>query len=152
MPAQAAHRVQQVLFIDDVVGRSCDPSASMPPILCGDFNAEPMSDEIRFLTARAVIDGRSTYFQDAWAIVHDGRGVTWDPANDLAAGANEPPARIDYVFVGEASHRPDRAGRVVNAALVFNQPRTGTFASDHYGLCVDIAWPTRPATPNERSR
>ena len=91
MPAQAAHRVQQVLFIDDAVGRSCDPSASMPPILCGDFNAEPMSDEIRFLTAKAVINGRSTYFQDAWAIVHDGGGITWDPANDLAAGANEPP-------------------------------------------------------------
>src|SRR4029077_18361949 len=35
----AAHRVRQVLFIDDVVGRTCDPSASMPPILCGDFNA-----------------------------------------------------------------------------------------------------------------
>ena len=150
MPAQAAHRVQQVLFIDDAVGRSCDPSASMPPILCGDFNAEPMSDEIRFLTAKAVIDGHSTYFQDAWAVVHDGGGITWDPANDLAAGANEPPQRIDYVFVGEASHRPDSAGRVLNVSLVFNEPRTGTFASDHYGLCVDIAWPTRPSTPNDR--
>jgi endonuclease/exonuclease/phosphatase family metal-dependent hydrolase len=61
MPAQTAHRVPQVLFIDDAVGRSCDPSASMPPIVCGDFNAEPMSDEIRFLTAKAVIDGHSTY-------------------------------------------------------------------------------------------
>jgi endonuclease/exonuclease/phosphatase family metal-dependent hydrolase len=149
-PAQAAHRVRQVLFIDDAVGRSCDPSASMPPILCGDFNAEPMSDEIRFLTAKAVIDGRSTYFQDAWAIVHDGGGITWDPTNDLAAGANEPPARIDYVFVGEAYLRPDCAGRVLNAALVFEEPRTGTFASDHFGLCVDIAWPTRPSTPNHR--
>ena len=144
MPAQAAHRVQQVLFIDDAVGRTCDPSASMPPILCGDFNAEPMSDEIRFLTAKAVINGRSTYFQDAWAIVHDGGGVTWDPANDLAAGANEPPARIDYVFVGESYRRPDDAGRVLNASLAFNEPRTGTYASDHYGLCADIAWPTRP--------
>jgi endonuclease/exonuclease/phosphatase family metal-dependent hydrolase len=58
--------------------------------------------------------------------------------------------RIDYVFVGEASHRPDSAGRVLNASLVFNEPRTGTFASDHYGLCVDIAWPTRPSTTNQR--
>jgi len=152
MPAQAAHRVQQVLFIDDAVGRSCDPAAAMPPVLCGDFNAEPMSDEVRFLTAKAVIDGRSTFFQDAWAVVHDGGGVTWDPANVLAAGANEPPQRIDYVFVGDASHHPDGAGRVVNASLVFNEPRTGTFASDHYGICVDIAWPTRPSTPHERSR
>ena len=145
LAAQAAHRVRQVLFIDDAVGRTCDPSATMPPILCGDFNAEPMSDEIRFLTAKAVIDGRSTYFQDSWAIVHDGGGVTWDPANDLAAGSNEPPQRIDYVFVGEAYRRRDGAGRVLSASLVFHERRTGTFASDHYGLCVDIVWPTRPS-------
>ena len=150
LPAQAAHRVRQVLFIDDAVGRTCSPSATMPPILCGDFNAEPMSDEIRFLTAKAVIDGRSTYFQDSWAIVHDGGGVTWDPANDLAAGSNEPRQRIDYMFVGEAYRRPDGAGRVLSASLGFHEPRTGTFASDHYGLCVDIVWPTRPSIPNDR--
>jgi endonuclease/exonuclease/phosphatase family metal-dependent hydrolase len=144
-PAQAFHRVQQVLFIDDAVGRTCDPSSPLPPILCGDFNAEPTSDEIRFLTASAVIGGRSTYFQDAWAATHDGGGVTWDPANDLAAGANEPRRRIDYVFVGDASDRPGGAGRVTGASLVFDEPRTGTLASDHYGLCVDVAWPTRPA-------
>jgi len=150
LPGQAYHRVQQVLFIDDAIGRTCDPSSSMPPILCGDFNAEPTSDEIRFLTAKAVIDGRSTYFQDAWAVIHDRGGVTWDPANDLAAEANEPPQRIDYVFVGESYLRPDGAGRVMQASLAFNEPRTGTFASDHYGLSVEIAWPTRPSIPNHR--
>ena len=122
----------------------------MPPILCGDFNAEPMSDELRFLTAKAVIDGRSTHFQDSWPIVHDGGGVTWDPANDLAAGSNEPHQRIDYVFVGEAYRHPDGAGRVLSASLVFHEPRTGAFASDHYGLCVDIVWRTRPSIPNDR--
>jgi endonuclease/exonuclease/phosphatase family metal-dependent hydrolase len=69
----------------------------MPPIICGDFNAEPTSDEIRFLTANAVIEGRSTYFQDAWALMGGGRGVTWDPANEFNAESNEPPQRIDYV-------------------------------------------------------
>ena len=113
LAGQAFRRVQQVLFIDDAVGRTYDPSASMPPILCGDFNAEPMSDEIRFLTANAVIDGRSTYFQDAWAVIHDRGGVTQDPANDLYAEFNEPPKRIDYVFVGESYGRPDGAGRVL---------------------------------------
>jgi endonuclease/exonuclease/phosphatase family metal-dependent hydrolase len=80
---QAFHRVRQVLFIDDAIRRTCDPSSSMPPILCGDFNAEPPSDEIRYLTGNAVIDGRSTYFQDAWAVTHDRGGVTQDPANDF---------------------------------------------------------------------
>jgi endonuclease/exonuclease/phosphatase family metal-dependent hydrolase len=150
MPAQAAHRVQPVLFIDDAVGRDCDESASMPPILCGDFNAEPMSDEIRFLTAKAVIDGCSTYFQDAWAVVHDGGGITWGLANNLAARAHEPLVAHRLRVRRRASHRRHGAGRVLNAALVFNESRTGTLASDHYGFCVDIAWPTRPSTPNDR--
>jgi endonuclease/exonuclease/phosphatase family metal-dependent hydrolase len=149
-PRQAYHRVRQVVFIDDAIRRTCDPASSMPPTLCGDFNAEPTSDEIRFLTAKAVIDGRSTYFQDAWTAVHDRGGMTQDLANDLYAGLNIPPKRIDYVFVGETFLRPDGAGRVLRAGLAFNEPRTGTFASDHYGLSVDIVWPNRPSTPNHR--
>ena len=64
--------------------------------------------------------------------------------------SNEPPKRIDYVFVGESCLRPDGAGRVMRASLAFNERRTGTFASDHYGLSVDIVWPTRPSMPNDR--
>lgn len=145
MPAQAAHRVAQVLFIDEAIGRTCDPTSPLPPLLCGDFNAEPTSDEVRFLTSKAVINGRSTFFQDSWALLHDRGGITWDPANELAAGSNEPPARIDYVFVGESAYRPAGAGRVLTASLAFNESRTGILASDHYGLCVDVAWPLRPA-------
>ena len=148
LPAQAAHRVQQVLFIDDAVGRTCDPSSRCHRSFAAISTRSPTSDEIRFLTAKAVLDGRSTYFQDSWAVIHDRGGVTWDPANDLTAESNEPPQRIDYVFVGEAYLRPNGAGRVLSASLVFNTPRTGTFASDHYGLSVDVAWPTRPSMPN----
>jgi endonuclease/exonuclease/phosphatase family metal-dependent hydrolase len=143
-PQEAHHRVRQVLFIDDAVCRTYDWSSSMPAILCGDFNAEPMSDEIRFLTAQTVIDGRSTYFQDAWAVTHDDVGVTMDPANDLYTPINTPRKRIDYVFVGDPFLRPEGAGRVIAASLAFNVRRTGIFASDHYGLSVDVAWPTRP--------
>ena len=55
------------------------------------------------------------------------------------------PGRIDYIFVGDPAFREDGAGRVVNAELAFNEARTGVFASDHYGLRADIAWPTRPS-------
>ncbi len=144
LPAQAPCRVQQVLFIDDAVGRTHDPTSSMPPILCGDFNAQSTSDEIRFLTANTVIDGRTTYFQDAWAVLHDRGGVTFAPADDLYAESNELPQRIDYVFVGE-SYRPSGAGRVLSASVVFDSPKTGVLASDHYGLCVEVAWPTGPS-------
>jgi len=114
-----------VLFIDEAIRRTCDPSALMPPLLCGDFNAEPMSDEIRFLTAKAVIDGRSTYFQDAGAVMHDHGGVTHEPANDFQARLNVPPTRIDYVFVGSPFLRPDGAGRVLRAELAFQRAANG---------------------------
>ncbi len=144
-PHQAYHRVRQVLHLDEVVRGAVDPRGPMPPIVCGDFNAEPGSDEIRFLTSNAVIDGRSTYFQDAWAVTHFAEpGYTQDPANPQYASMNLPPKRIDYVFVGNPYRRPGGAGRVLGCELAFHEPRTGTLASDHYGLVVDVAWPTRP--------
>lgn len=144
-PQQAYHRVRQVLHLDEVIRRSVDPRSAMPPILCGDFNAEPASDEIRFLTSNAVIDGRSTYFQDAWAVVHGSEvGITQDPANPLYAPLNLPPKRIDYVFVGNPFRRPGGGGRVLGCELAFHEPITGTLASDHYGLVVDVVWPERP--------
>ncbi len=147
-PHQAYHRVRQVLHIDDVIRATVDPRAAMPPILCGDFNAEPTSDEIRFLTSNAVIDGRSTYFQDAWAVVRGNEvGWTQDPANPVYAAMNLPPKRIDYVFVGNPFRRPRGGGRIVRCELAFHEPRTGTHASDHYGLVVDITWPDRPGDP-----
>jgi hypothetical protein len=33
----------------------------------------------------------------------------------------------------------------LDAQLAFHEPLTGTLASDHSGLVVDIAWPARPA-------
>jgi hypothetical protein len=72
--------------------------------------------------------------------------VTFDPADDLVDESNELPQRVDYVFVGE-SHRPDRAGRILHASLAFDSPKTGVLARDHYGLSVEIAWPTRPSAP-----
>jgi len=51
-------RRQQVRFIDETVAAWRDPESSVPPILCGDFNAEPDSDEVRFLSGLTAIDGR----------------------------------------------------------------------------------------------
>ena len=91
---QTAQRVEQALFIDDAIARTCDPSAEMPPVLCGDFNADPVSDVIRFLTGNAAVKERSTYFQDAWGVVHGTGGVTWDPAgNPSQLRASEAAAR-----------------------------------------------------------
>ncbi len=143
-PAQAYHRVREVLFIDLTIRDRADPAAQMPAILCGDLNAEPESDEVRFLTSTAVLDGRSTYYQDAWKVAGPGGpGWTQDPANPYLAAMHLPRKRIDYVLVGDPFRRGG-AGVVERAELAFHEPITGTFASDHFGLVVDIAWPQRP--------
>jgi endonuclease/exonuclease/phosphatase family metal-dependent hydrolase len=145
-PAQAYQRVHQVVAIDDAIRERRDADAPLPPILCGDFNAKPGSDEMRFLTADAVVDGRSTYYQDAWHVLRPtDPGRTYDPlTNPQATVLNVAPQRIDYVLVGDPFLRPGGAGRILAVDLAFHEPLTRTLASDHYGLVVDIAWPQRP--------
>ena len=152
-PSHGLHRCAQVAAIDERVrllrggldslgkGRS-----SMPPILCGDFNAEPDSDEIRFLSSLTSLDGRTTFWQDSWRVAGDGTvGYTQDwRDNPIAASLNVHRKRIDYVFVGDPFLRPGSGGRVLQASLAFHEMRTGVMASDHRGLVVDILWPTRP--------
>lgn len=153
-PSWGLDRAAQVLAIDDhvravrgdrdevVLGQR---RAGMPPILCGDFNAEPDSDEIRFLCGFTALEGRTTFWQDAWRTVGDGPGFTQDwHVTRLARALNVHRKRIDYVFVGDPFLREGHAGRIETAALAFHEPLTGVHASDHVGLVVDITWPDRP--------
>lgn len=158
-PHHGPHRLRQVVAIDDLIratraergldrlGTSRD---AMPPILCGDFNAEPDSDEIRFLTSLAPVGERSTFYQDSWRIAGDGSaGFTNDWANNELAGLlNVHRKRIDYVFVGDPFLRPASGGRVLTSAVVLNDPTA--LASDHFGVMADIVWPTRPDRPATR--
>lgn len=144
-------RVRQVQAIAEHIQRleplAADPGwDSLPPVLMGDFNAEPDSDEIRFLRGLHTLDGQSVYFADAWSWAGDGGpGYTFDRANGFAARSNEPPRRIDYVFV----RGPDAwlRGEPLTARLAFVEPRSVTsegserrvWPSDHYGLVVDLA-------------
>lgn len=154
-PQDSLHRRLQVLAIDEIItstrGTLDDQDdarqgrAAMPPILCGDFNAEPDSDEIRFLSSLAVLEGRTTFYQDAWRVAGEGPGLTQDwRTNPIAAELNVHRKRIDYVFVGDPFRRVGSAGRILTAELAFHEPLTGTLASDHSGLVVDVVWPDRP--------
>ncbi len=154
-PQDGLHRQQQVRAIDDhirTVRGSSDVipgigqrRAAMPPILCGDFNAEPDSDEMRFLCSLTALEGRTTFFQDAWRVAGEGPGYTQDwRSNPIAASLNVHRKRIDYVLVGDPFLREGGAGRVLSAELAFHEPLTGVLASDHIGLVVDILWPERP--------
>ena len=155
-PLHGHHRRLQVLEIDTYIRHARGdldgdvstrrPREAMPAILCGDFNAEPDSDEIRFMTSLSDLDGRRTYFQDAWRVAGDGPGYTqqWR-THPIAEALNVPRKRIDYVFVGDTFHRVGGAGRVLSAELAFHESLTGTMASDHIGLVVELLWPQRPA-------
>jgi endonuclease/exonuclease/phosphatase family metal-dependent hydrolase len=144
-PIDAPQRRLQVVALDEIVQAGRDPASPLPAIVAGDFNAEPDSDEIRFLCGFTSLDGRTTFYQDAWRVAGDGPGFTQDwRTNRMAAAMNVHRKRIDYVFVGDSWSRPGGAGRVVSATLAFHEPLTGLLASDHAGLVVDLLWPDRP--------
>lgn len=154
-PSHGRHRRIQVLEIDehmrgvrgdsDRLGAKVE-RATMPPILTGDFNAEPDSDEIRFLKGLTILNDRTTFFQDAWAVAgNGGPGLTNDwHTHPLSARLNVHPKRIDYIFVGDPFLRAGNGGRIVETQLVAHKPLTGIQASDHVGLIADIEWPDRP--------
>ena len=153
-PEDGRHRRRQVVALDAIMRAARGDRdvvhfghrrEGMPAIICGDFNAEPHSDEIRFLRGFTDLDGRSTAYQDAWAQAGEGPGFTQDwRSHPISAGMNVARKRIDYVFVGDPFLRAGDAGRVLRAELALHQPLTGVQASDHAGLVVDIAWPDRP--------
>jgi len=101
-------REAQVLALDEAVREFAAPDATAPPVVAGDFNAEPDSTEMRFLTGLGSLGGRSVYYQDAWRVAGGrGPGLTWDNRNPHAAAEREPDRRIDYILSG---WRRDGAG------------------------------------------
>jgi endonuclease/exonuclease/phosphatase family metal-dependent hydrolase len=113
----------------------------LPPVLMGDFNADPISDEIRYLKGQHLVDGRSIYFADAWDYAEPaGPGYTYARDNAYARSNGEPNRRIDYIFV----RGPDKQmrGEPLNVRRAFDQSVSGSagtvWASDHYGLVCDL--------------
>jgi endonuclease/exonuclease/phosphatase family metal-dependent hydrolase len=145
-----AAREEQVVVIEDTL-RYCGRGNDDPPqILCGDFNATPDSDEIRFLRGLTTVATRRTHFQDAWLRLHreaeagDGpaQGITWSSENEHTRPLRslDIDRRIDYVFV--TSRKKDGRGTVLDSRVVLTE-REGEgaeaiCASDHYGVFAEI--------------
>jgi endonuclease/exonuclease/phosphatase family metal-dependent hydrolase len=111
-----------------------------PPILCGDLNAEPDSDEIRMVTGYAEPPVPKLVFFDAWRAAGDGGlGVTWSRANPFTALDPDPrDARIDYILVGYP--RDEGAGEPVACRVVGDEPVGGVQPSDHYGVAAELRY------------
>ncbi|MEO6772962.1 MAG: endonuclease/exonuclease/phosphatase family protein [Kofleriaceae bacterium] len=138
-------REAQVLAIDAKL-RERRGLADPPQILCGDFNATPDSDEIRFLRGLTTLAGRRTHFQDAWLRLHreaepgdgPGEGITWSSENELTRPLRslDIDRRIDYVFV--TSRKKDGRGTVMRSEVVLAERDGGVCASDHYAVLAEI--------------
>ncbi len=112
---------------------------TFPPVLCGDFNAVPDSDEVRMLTGRAAGPVDGLVFHDAWEVAGDGGpGTTWSNANPYAALDLEPDRRIDYVFAGWP--KAGGAGHVTSCRVVGTEPVDGVVPSDHYGVLAELRY------------
>jgi endonuclease/exonuclease/phosphatase family metal-dependent hydrolase len=110
-----------------------------PLIVCGDFNTDPDSDEIRMLTGRTTAPVPGLSFYDAWeAAGPPAPGHTWSNDNPQATQLLWPNRRIDYIF--SATWRRGGAGHPRQSALLGTDPVRGTYASDHYGLQADLRY------------
>jgi endonuclease/exonuclease/phosphatase family metal-dependent hydrolase len=138
-PAESAVRVQQVRevvrFVADGHRRG---GGTYPPVLTGDFNAVPSSDEVRTACGYETpgpVEG--FVLVDAWRFADsDDQGHTWDRRNPFVARVHQPSARIDYVLVGLTPFSGEGAVRAVRR--VATEPVDGVWASDHAAVVVDL--------------
>jgi len=135
-------REQQVVAVCEFARRP-RPREASPPILVGDFNAEPDSSEIRYVMGLHALRGHSVHFRDAWSYGGEGerstrklRGVTWSNDNTYAGKALEPDRRLDYIFVGPP--QPNGVGVIERCRVVCNDERDGVWPSDHFGVYAEL--------------
>ncbi len=141
-----ATRERQIVPLAELVLRR-RPRGGFPPIVVGDFNAEPESAEIRFMRGFQTLQGRSVMFYDAWSRAGDGGpGYTWSNRNDFAAIALEPERRIDYIFTGYPVRMSEDhgVGKVEDCRVVCDDEADGIWPSDHFGVYAELRTEPQP--------
>jgi endonuclease/exonuclease/phosphatase family metal-dependent hydrolase len=116
---------------------------TFPPVLGGDFNADPDSDEIRMLSGRAATPVPKLVFHDAWEVAGQASdssvdGATWTNRNPYARLDLEPDRRIDYVFVGWP--KAGGAGHVTRCTVECLEPVDDVVPSDHLGVLAELRY------------
>ncbi|NNE96828.1 MAG: hypothetical protein HKN24_12450 [Acidimicrobiales bacterium] len=136
--ASAQRQRQLVPILAELAERQ---SQGRIPLLMGDLNAVPDSDELRRLTGAAPpIEppaGDRLVFTDSWAAVGDGPGHTWTRENSNARDAAYPRRRLDHILVGWPRKKP--VFNPLAAELIGTAPgEDGLHPSDHYGVMVTV--------------
>ncbi|MDX6348937.1 MAG: hypothetical protein QOF84_3727 [Streptomyces sp.] len=136
-PHESAVRCLQVRAIAHFIAAKRAVS-DFPPVVTGDFNAEPDSDELRLfggLKTAPVVKGQ--VFIDAWRLADPSAPeVTWDLVNPYAAQTFEWGSRIDYVHVGTPG--PDGIGHIRTARRAGDAPVGGVWPSDHTAVVAEL--------------
>ncbi|MEU6853151.1 endonuclease/exonuclease/phosphatase family protein [Actinacidiphila alni] len=145
-PAESAVRCLQVRELAAFVARHT-ADGGHPPVVTGDFNAEPDFDEIRLMggykTAPAV---PGLVLLDAWRFADPALPQgTWDLAHEDSVNFGARPTCLDYIFVG----MPDAAGArgaIQYARRAGDRRIDGVLPSDHAAVIADLAHGA-PAAP-----
>lgn len=137
-PTDSALRCGQVTALARFVAEHRG-GTDFPPVVTGDFNALPDSDEIRLLgghrTAPAV---PGQLLLDAWEYAEPFvPSDTWDAANPYVAGSFSPSGRIDYIHVGPPG--PGGLGHVCSVRRAADGPVGGVWPSDHAAVTATLA-------------
>ncbi len=140
-PHASAVRCRQVAALAAFVADH-RAGTDFPPVVTGDFNAWPDSDEIRVFggirTAPAV---PGQVFFDAWEYADPAApSATWDHANPYVHPGLGPAARIDYIHVGGPAG-PDGSGTVRAVRRAGDGPVDGVWPSDHAAVVADLQSP-----------
>jgi endonuclease/exonuclease/phosphatase family metal-dependent hydrolase len=135
-PGQSSLRVQQVRSLAAFVADNALDCA-YPPVVTGDFNAEPDSDELRLLGGLLTAPAApGLVLLDSWRYASTSDpGSTWDRRNGYQAHSVIPDSRIDYILVGLP--HGDR-GRVGSAWLAGDKPVKEVWPSDHFAVVADL--------------
>jgi len=132
---QGEIRENQITFILEYISK-LKTYNRLPIILCGDFNAEPDSDEIRLIKGlRKPIN--EIVLRDAWVITNpDDNGFTWSNTNPYAKKTLEYDRRIDYIFIEKAKW--NGLGHPKRSVIVGKNGKNGVFPSDHFGIMTHL--------------
>jgi endonuclease/exonuclease/phosphatase family metal-dependent hydrolase len=137
----SAIRCQQVRVLAEFV-TSRSRGTGFPPVVKGDFNAWPDSDEVRqfggYKTAPAV---PGQVFLDAWEYADPAQpSATWSAANPYVAAGFEPSVRVDYIHIGPPG--PEGLGSVTSVRRVGDEPVDGVWPSDHAAVLAHLRGPS----------
>ncbi|ADB35739.1 Endonuclease/exonuclease/phosphatase [Kribbella flavida DSM 17836] len=112
--------------------------AAHPPVITGDFNALPDSDELRlFSGVRTAPAVPGLVLIDAWEYAEPGQpAATWDTANPHVAATFTPSARVDYIHVGVPGR--NGAGHVTAVRRTGAAPVDGVWPSDHAAVVAEL--------------